>query len=110
MDVKNGKYNLRMDSEASVSILGDSTIQPITNLDSNEGWEFKKTVAGTKFNLFYYNGVNENLKVNDIRGLFSRVLLNDISDVPYFSIYTKPTGQNDSQPWIPRKGLLQTGH
>ena len=45
MDVKNGKYNLRMDSEASVSILGDSTIQPITNLDSNEGWEFKKTVV-----------------------------------------------------------------
>ena len=99
MDVKNGKYNLRMDSEASVSILGDSTIQPITNLDSNEGWEFKKTVADTKFNLFYYNGVNENLKVNDMRGLFSRVLLNDISDVPYFSIYTKPTGQNDAQPW-----------
>jgi len=99
MDVKNGKYNLRMDSEASVSILGDSTIQPITNLDSNEGWEFKKTVADTKFNLFYYNGINENLKVNDMRGLFSRVLLNDISDVPYFSIYTKPTGQNDAQPW-----------
>lgn len=95
---QNGSAQVLLGSAGATAVLGDSTITPIADPEGRDGWNFTNSVAGTKFNLYYYNGAQETLTLGDISSVFAKLYINNfasLSSAPFFHIYTKPTGSGD---------------
>jgi hypothetical protein len=59
-------------------------------------------VAGTKFNYYIFNGVEELLTLGAVSSLYWKGYVNrftGVSSVPFLTIYTKPTGVGDAGPF-----------
>jgi hypothetical protein len=89
---------------SSPAIYADSGIIPSTNSTYQNtygvfGWYVKNTVASSKFN--YYFPPQPNMTVADLKGIYYEMFSNcvNLGDMPYITIYTKPTGSNDYRPW-----------
>jgi hypothetical protein len=96
---RNGYAQVLLGTAGATAILGDSTITPTTDPEGRDGWNFINSVAGTKFNLYYFNGAQEVITLGDIDSLFSKLYINNfagLSGAPFFHIYTKPTGVGDA--------------
>lgn len=95
----NGTAQVLLGSAGATAVLADSTITPIADPENRDGWNFTNSVAGTKFNLYYYNGTQETLTLADINSVFAKVYINNYastSGAPFFHIYTKPQGAGDA--------------
>jgi hypothetical protein len=59
----------------------------------------KNVNAGSKFNLYF--PPQPNMTVADLKGIYYEMFSNcvNLGDMPYITIYTKPTGNNDYRPW-----------
>lgn len=96
---KNGYSQVLLGTSGATTILGDSTITPTADPEGRDGWNFTNSVAGTKFNLYYFNGNQEVITLGDINSLFTKLYINNfasLSGSPFFNIYTKPTGSGDA--------------
>lgn len=103
--IHNSQY--KIGSPASLAIKADSTIQPEADLDGREGWLFRQIALGNKFNLYFYGSTAiEKLTLAHLKS-YSAVVSVDKYDnpasLPFFIIYTKPTGINDSGAWYHSK-------
>ena len=84
-------------------MVADSTIQPTHDASLRDGMYFQNKVAGTKYNLYFFGGTNEVIKVNDIKCLYTKLYI-DGASMPFLHIYTKPAGDgSDAQPWYNSK-------
>ena len=89
---------------SSPAIYADSSIIPSTNSTYQNtygvfGWYMKNVNAGSKFNLYFPPQLN--MTVADLKGVYYEMFSNcvNLGDMPYITIYTKPTGNNDYRPW-----------
>lgn len=98
----NGYGQVLLDSSAATAVLTDSTITPEVDPEGRGGWCFANSVAGTKYNLYYFNGAEEPLALGDVSSVYSKMYIDqkpDNSVMPFFQIYTKPTGVGDAGPF-----------
>lgn len=92
---------------AATAILADSTILPVLDENQRSGWLFKKTVDdASKFNIYFFaQTVSEHFTLGHLSSLSAVVSVDHLVGnfcVPFFSIYTKPTGSGDAS-WYKSK-------
>ena len=92
---------------SSPAIYADSSIapQPSPFLASFGfgGWAYKKAspqASNAKIN-WYFPFPIANATVGDLKGLYYQIFNNcsGVGDLPFFTVYTRPTGVNDYRPW-----------
>ena len=80
---------------------------PTTDPDGRNGWLFIKALAGTaKFNYFYYGQGNKAITLGELTGLHANITVDNYqstSSIPFFVVYTKPTGVGDAGVWYHSK-------
>ena len=98
--VHNNRVKLGSANATSV-IGGEST--PIRDPDGRNGWLFKKLANdATKINFYYYSEGNTAFTLNDIQSLTAMISVNNYQNadsLPFFVVYTKPTGVGDGGAW-----------
>jgi len=96
---RNGESEARLD-EAGVAIYADTVPAPIPDANGRDGWYYSNTNGSPeKFNYYYFNGIQEIIQLGQISTLFSTVALDiytGLGSIPFFHIYTKPTGVGDA--------------
>ena len=101
------KYNMsipnfqaKLGSAGSASIIADSSPQPIADPNGRPGWSYTKMMGSEKFNYYFYSGVHETARLRDIKGIWFvgsvDAWTNKTSELPWFVVYTKPTGVGDA--------------
>jgi hypothetical protein len=98
----NGFAQVLLDTSGATAVLADSTITPVQDPERRPGWCFTNTSAGTKYNLYYFNGAEELITLGDVSSVYTKMFIDqkpDNSVMPFFQIYTKPTGVGDAGPF-----------
>lgn len=102
--IYNGK--VKIGSASGLSVAGGEQA-PVYDPDIRHGWYFKKDVADTaKFNYYFYGEGNKAVTLGELKSVFANVTIDNyqnISSVPFFIVYTKPTGVNDYDSWYHSK-------
>jgi len=99
----NPSSNILLTSSSGVAVYADT--QPVPTVDGNNrlGWLYKKTIANAdKFNYYFYSQGSHPVLLGDLRSLVADVAIDNwqsSASVPFFVIYTKPTGVGDSGAW-----------
>ena len=98
---------VKLTSPSGVALYADSSPAPTLDLDDRAGWLWTKVVADTtKFNYYFYGQGNTAFKVSDIESLNAVISIDthpSIVSVPFFIVYTKPTGVGDYAAWYHSK-------
>lgn len=88
---------------SSPAVYADSVTPPATNSTWQTtygvfGWYFQNSSGGK--NNYYFPAKNDMI-VQDLKGLYYEMFNNclNVGDMPFFTIYTVPTGNNDYRPW-----------
>jgi hypothetical protein len=71
---------------------------PISCDNGRNGWLYKKISALDKINWFYYGDGNSYTTIGDVKSLNSLITIDVYvgnNSIPYFKVYSKPTGIND---------------
>jgi len=103
----NPSSNILLTSSSGVAVYADT--QPIPTVDGNnrDGWLYKKTIANAdKFNYYFYSQGSHPVLLGDLRSLVANVAIDNWqlnASVPFFVIYTKPTGVGDAGAWYHSK-------
>jgi len=94
-------------SNASVSVIADSSPMPQQDEDNRDGWLFNKVSGGTdKFNYYFYGEGNMPMTLQDLTSLNAVITIDNYQNgasLPFFVVYTKPTGSNDAGSWYHSK-------
>ena len=93
-------FQAKLGSMGSASIIADSSPQPMPDENGRPGWSYTKMMGAEKFNYYFYSGAYENTKLRDIKGVWFVGAVdhwtNKASELPWFVVYTKPTGVDDA--------------
>ena len=91
---------------SGLAVAADSQV-PTTDADGRNGWLFSKSLAGTaKFNYYYYGEGNKAITLGELTGLHANISVDNYqstSSIPFFVVYTKPTGVGDAGAWYHSK-------
>ena len=63
------------------------------------GWNLTNSVAGTKFNLRFFDGSYQTVTLGQIQSVYFKGFINkntETASMPFIHIYTKPTGVGDA--------------
>ena len=97
-NTKYGKAKILFENRAP--IVADSTGTFTRDVNERDGWFYTNSSAGTKFNLYYFDGMQETITLGQIKSLWARISIDnfqgDRGNIPFFSVYTKPTGIGDA--------------
>tara|TARA_R110002153_G_scaffold151951_1_gene303459 strand:+ start:109 stop:729 length:621 start_codon:yes stop_codon:yes gene_type:complete len=88
------------------SVYADSMPPPIDDPDGRAGWLFQKSSGAEKFNYYCYSQGSKAITLGHLRSVhFSGAVDNYVSgaSVPFFVVYTKPTGVGDAGLWYHSK-------
>ena len=80
----------------------DSLPAPVIDSNKRDGWYYTNTGAGDKANIYFFAGTQETLELQHIRSIWAKVAIDNYSGtsvLPFFNVYTKPTGTGDAQAW-----------
>ena len=106
-DNKNGHSQVVLGSTGCTAILADSSIAPITDTENRQGLKFNNTVAGTKYNLYFFGGLQETIYQSSLGSLYVKLYIDiktSFSCIPFLHVYTKPKlDGSDAQPWYNSK-------
>lgn len=112
LEVENSLENKRGFGQVLLTSTGGTAVKADTDCTVQEdpehrvGWNLTNAVGGTKFNLYYFNGTQEVITLGAITSIYARAFINvnsETSSIPFFHIYTKPTGVGDAAPWYHSK-------
>jgi hypothetical protein len=89
--------------ETSTAVYADTSPAP-TRDPVRGGWNYTKDIAGvSKFNYYFYGNQTANpMKLNELLGMYMIGTIHTFIDtvtVPFFVIYTLPTGVGDAAAW-----------
>ena len=94
-----GNSQVLLNSVGGQAVIADSSCVIQSDLENRIGWNITNPIAGTKFNLYFFNGTQEVLKLGDLQSIYAIGAINvnvETSSIPFFHIYTKPTGIGDA--------------
>ena len=98
----NGK--VKLSSTTSMSVIADSMPPPSADEDDRLGWLYKKELEGPdKFNYYFWGEGSKPKTLKNIRSLKAVVTIDKYDSffsLPFFIVYTKPTGVNDAGAWF----------
>ena len=80
----------------------DSAPAPVIDSNKRDGWYYTNTSTGNKANIYFFAGTQETLELQHIRSIWAKVAIDNYSAtnvLPFFNVYTKPTGTGDAQAW-----------
>jgi len=96
----------KLGTAGATAIQADSLPLAVADDNDRPGWKYVKDAgsgAADKFNWYFYGGAYETLKCKDVRSLFMCGSVdkwtNLSTEVPFFVLYTKPTGVGDQAAW-----------
>ena len=88
---------------SGASVYADSIPQPSPDNDDRDGWLFNKIMTGTdKFNYYFYSEGSNAMTLNNLTNLKANITIDNyqsIQSLPFFTVYTKPTGNGDAGAW-----------
>tara|TARA_R110000765_G_scaffold179408_1_gene285235 strand:+ start:396 stop:1064 length:669 start_codon:yes stop_codon:yes gene_type:complete len=97
---------VKIGTASGLSVAGGEQA-PIADPDGREGWLFTKALADTaKFNYYFYGQGSHAIILEDITSLVADVHIDNYQtggSLPFFTIYTKPTGVGDAGVWFHSK-------
>ena len=102
----NGYAQVLLTSAGGTAVKADTTCVVQQDPEHREGWNLTNSAPGTKFNLYYFNGTQETITLGDVLSIYFKGFINNNSEtasIPFFHIYTKPTGSGDAGPWYHSK-------
>jgi hypothetical protein len=88
---------VKIGSAGALAMYPDETV-PVVDDNARPGWSFVKSAEGEKINWFYYGAGNTFTTFGNVRSLSSLITLdayNNTKSLPFFIVYTKPTGVDD---------------
>jgi len=98
---------VKLGSSASVSVYADTLPTPQQDEDNRDGWLFSKGSAGSgKFNYYIYGEGNTPMTLQNLKSLNAIITVDNYQNgasLPFFVVYTKPTGSNDAGSWYHSK-------
>ena len=98
--------NILLTSPSGVGFYADTMPIPTTDTNNSPGWLFTKTAGTEKFNYYCYSQGSKPITLGHLRSVhFSGAVDNYVSNasVPFFVVYTKPTGVGDAGLWYHSK-------
>ena len=101
-----GYAQVLLTSAGGTAVKADTDLIVQEDPEHRMGWNLTNSVAGTKFNLYYFNGTQEIITLNQIQSVYFKGFVNvnsEASSIPFIHIYTKPTGSGDAGPWYHSK-------
>jgi len=112
LEVENSLENKRGFGQVLLTSAGGTAVKADTDCtvqedpEHREGWNLTNAIAGTKFNLYYFNGTQEIVTLGSVASIYARAFINNNAEtqsIPFFHIYTKPTGIGDAGPFYHSK-------
>ena len=104
---KNPSANILLTSSSGVGVYADTLPTPTVDGNNRAGWFYKKTIGNTdKFNYYFYSQGSHPVLLGDLHSLVANVSIGawaSNASVPFFVIYTKPTGVGDAGAWYHSK-------
>jgi hypothetical protein len=97
-----GDGQVLFDSVAWTTIKADSTGTFSKDANDRQGAYYTNTNAGNKMNIYYFDGTQETMTVGQLSSIYSTIYIDNIANnnlVPFFVVYTKPTGVGDAGPF-----------
>lgn len=79
---------------------------PVPSVDPNQrsGWFYHKIAGNTdKLNYYFYSEGNVPFLLSDLTNIKGIVSVDSASAIPFFNVYTKPTGVGDAGAWYHSK-------
>lgn len=73
-------------------------MQGLADPKGREGWYFTNQAAGQKINWYYYDPQQFSTTVANFKNAYA-ILTFDTNKLPFFSVYTQPTGSGDAAAW-----------
>jgi len=95
---RDGYAQVLLTSAGGTAVKADTTCVVQKDTENRTGWNCVNSVAGTKFNFYIFNGLEENFRLDEINSVYWRGYVNrytGVSSVPFLQIYTKPQGAGD---------------
>ena len=96
---KDGFAQVLLTSAGGTAVKADTTCVVQEDTEFREGWNLTNSVAGTKFNLYYFDGTQEIITLGEVLSVYFKAFINvnsGIDSIPFIHIYTKPTGVGDA--------------
>ncbi len=82
------------------SVWADTVPDPREDVMRRKGWYYQNRGLGQKMNLYFFDGANETFTLGEVKYLYCKMFIdswsNNSQNLPFFHIYTKPTGVNDA--------------
>jgi hypothetical protein len=103
---RNGFAQVTLTSPGGALVKADTDCTVQVDPEARSGWNLTNDVAGTKFNLYYFNGLQEIITLADLTSLHFKAFINinsETQSIPFMHVYTKPTGVGDAAPWYHSK-------
>lgn len=99
--------NILLTSVSGIGVYADTQPVPTTDINNRPGWLHTKPTGNTdKFNYYFYSQGSHPVTLGQIKSLLSTVTIDtwpSAASMPFFVIYTKPTGVGDAGAWYHSK-------
>ena len=104
---KDGYAQVLLGSDGSNAILADSSIVPVADTENREGFKFFNKTAGTKYNLYFFGGLQETILESNLSSLYAKLYIDintAVNCIPFLHVYTKPKFDgSDAELWYNSK-------
>jgi len=101
-----GLAQVLLTSAGGTAVKADTDCVVQQDPEHRPGWNLFNQVGGTKFNLYYFDGTQEIITLEDLTSVYFKGFINnnsETSSMPFIHVYTKPTGSGDAGPWYHSK-------
>ena len=96
---KDGFSQVLLTSAGGTAVKADTDCVVQQDPEDRIGWNLTNSVAGTKFNLYFFDGTQQIVTLGQIQSVYFKGFINNNSEtasMPFIHIYTKPTGVGDA--------------
>jgi len=103
-DSQAGHTQILLSSAEGIASYSDTLPVPTADPNLREGWLYTNTAGGTqKANIYFHSStVEKPFTLKDLKSLwavFSADVAKNNLDLPFFNVYTTPTGSGDAGAW-----------
>ena len=100
---KDGYSQVLLTAPGGILVKADSSCVIRSDPENREGWNCVNEAASTKFNLYFFGGINEIITLGEVESIYWKGFINvktETASMPFITIHTKPTGINDAGPFF----------